>query len=413
MAISVSRGSQFRRPPVSRRGYWMPSIASLAFTAAVGLLLMLQTLAITPERHQPPPATTAATGSNLLSQPALLPVVSQTTTRQEPGANRTAALSAALPGFTGSLPGYSSPAPATMEPLAEAVAQTSAPLVEAVASSRSASAPEVTATPAPAAGMQGCQDYGPLYCVYEVRAGDTLASIARAAGLVSTEDIAGFDLLVASNKAVLNSSADVLEAGEKLRIPLQQGIIHTVVAQETLGEIASRYGVTADAIVGVAANQLSDRNTLRAGAEIFVPDPKKLGRAVAVPGARASASAGGSLLSWPAVGGITSYFGPSHPLGIDIALMPGDPVTAAASGTVTFAGGDPCCSYGLFVIIDHGNGLHTLYGHLSVIYVKQGERVDRGERIGLGGYTGSGTGPHLHFEVHVGTMLADPLTYLP
>ena len=56
---------------------------------------------------------------------------------------------------------------------------------------------------------------------------------------------------------------------------------------------------------------------------------------------------------------------------------------------------------------------HTLYGHLSVIYVDEGDKVDMGERIGLGGYTGFGTGPHLHFEVHEDDMLMDPLSYLP
>ena len=70
---------------------------------------------------------------------------------------------------------------------------------------------------------------------------------------------------------------------------------------------------------------------------------------------------------WPASGPISSYFGPSHPLGIDIDFFanPNQAVGAAAAGTVTFAGGDACCSYGYYVIIDHGNGFETLYGHFS------------------------------------------------
>jgi murein DD-endopeptidase MepM/ murein hydrolase activator NlpD len=201
-------------------------------------------------------------------------------------------------------------------------------------------------------------------------------------------------------------------AGDKLRIPSQTGILHTVIAAETLSDIARRYGVKAEDIQAVAGNQIRDDDLVSAGAEILVPNPTKLGR-VSAPAGTTGSGGGSGELAWPVVGEITSYFGPSHPLGIDIALMPGDPVNAAGDGVVTFAGGDPCCSYGLYVIIDHGNGLVTLYGHLSQIYVDEGDKVDMGDRIGLGGFTGFGTGPHLHFEVHSDDMLMDPLTYLP
>ena len=114
-------------------------------------------------------------------------------------------------------------------------------------------------------------------------------------------------------------------------------------------------------------------------------------------------------------GEISSYFGPSHPLGIDIDLYhdPNADIKAARAGTVTYAGGDACCSYGLYVIIDHGNGLTTLYAHLSDIDVEVGDKVAQGEKIGEGGRTGYATGNHLHFEMRLDGNVMDPLLYLP
>jgi len=80
---------------------------------------------------------------------------------------------------------------------------------------------------------------------------------------------------------------------------------------------------------------------------------------------------------------------------------------------VTFAGGNTCCSYGLYVIVDHGNGYTTLYAHLSSISVTQGQRVLLGQLLGLGGRTGYATGNHLHFEVRYNDTILDPLKALP
>ncbi|HEY7294061.1 MAG TPA: M23 family metallopeptidase [Dehalococcoidia bacterium] len=117
--------------------------------------------------------------------------------------------------------------------------------------------------------------------------------------------------------------------------------------------------------------------------------------------------------AWPAHGPITSFFGPSHPLGVDIAQGPGLPVTAAASGTVTFSGGDPCCSYGYYVDITHPGGYVTRYGHLlTPSYLKPGDRVRQGQILGLSGSTGDSTGPHLHFEIRLNGVPLDPLKLL-
>lgn len=121
------------------------------------------------------------------------------------------------------------------------------------------------------------------------------------------------------------------------------------------------------------------------------------------------------MFSWPNVGPLSSTFSAAHPLGIDIDLYasPNAPNLAAASGVVTFAGGNPCCSYGYYVIVDHGNGLETLYAHFSRLSVTVGQRVAQGESLGLAGDTGYSTGNHLHFEVRKNGSLVDPLQYLP
>jgi murein DD-endopeptidase MepM/ murein hydrolase activator NlpD len=96
--------------------------------------------------------------------------------------------------------------------------------------------------------------------------------------------------------------------------------------------------------------------------------------------------------------------------GVDLAAPSGTPIVAARSGTVTLArwyGG-----YGYAVKIDHGDGVETLYGHNSRLLVSAGQRVTAGQRISLMGSTGDSTGPHLHFEVHIGGDPVDPVPYL-
>ena len=86
------------------------------------------------------------------------------------------------------------------------------------------------------------------------------------------------------------------------------------------------------------------------------------------------------------------------------------PVTAAASGVVSFKGGDPCCSYGYYVDIIHPGGYMTRYGHLVVpSFLKPGQPVVQGQTIGLSGSTGFSTGPHLHFELRLNGVPLDPL----
>jgi murein DD-endopeptidase MepM/ murein hydrolase activator NlpD len=112
-------------------------------------------------------------------------------------------------------------------------------------------------------------------------------------------------------------------------------------------------------------------------------------------------------------GPITSGFGPrwgSFHYGLDIGAGFGTPIHAAAAGTVIYAGWYD--GFGNFVIVDHGGGLSTTYGHQSQIAVSVGEHVEQGQLIGYVGSTGFSTGPHLDFEVRVNGTPVDPLGYL-
>jgi murein DD-endopeptidase MepM/ murein hydrolase activator NlpD len=134
----------------------------------------------------------------------------------------------------------------------------------------------------------------------------------------------------------------------------------------------------------------------------------------------------GLTLSWPMAGArVTQPFGPSDLLlepplgpyahfhtGVDIAAPFGTTVMAAADGVVV-AVGHTRIGYGNYVVIAHGGGIMTLYGHLLETNVDVGNTVVRGQRIGLEGSTGWSTGPHVHFELRVDDAVVDPMPYLP
>lgn len=131
-------------------------------------------------------------------------------------------------------------------------------------------------------------------------------------------------------------------------------------------------------------------------------------------------SGGTGRFMWPCSGEITSYYGwRTHPVfgttryhsGMDIAVDYGTPIHAADSGTIIYSGW--LGGYGNAVMIDHGGGLVTLYGHNQSLNVSEGEYVSKGTVIAYAGSTGWSTGPHCHFEVRLHGDVTEPLDYLP
>ncbi len=130
-------------------------------------------------------------------------------------------------------------------------------------------------------------------------------------------------------------------------------------------------------------------------------------------GSVATGSPSAAGMVWPVSGTLTSGFGQRwgrmHE-GIDIAGASGTPIAAAAAGTVIVAGWNG--GYGNMVVVDHGGGISTAYGHMSSLAVSVGQSVGQGTVVGGMGTTGHSTGVHLHFEVRVNGAATNPLAYL-
>jgi murein DD-endopeptidase MepM/ murein hydrolase activator NlpD len=240
---------------------------------------------------------------------------------------------------------------------------------------------------------------------YVVREGDTMAAIAKR-----------FAIDVDSIKWANNTRSDSIKPGQTLKIPPGTGVVHKVSSGDNIYTIAKKYQVDAQAIVNWPFNDFSDLEnfTLTPGQVIFVPNGV-VEDAPAKPAQRYVAqiqagARGTSSFIWPTSGSITQYPIYYH-MALDIANPTMPPVIAADTGTVTFSG---CINwgYGCHVIIDHGNGYQSLYGHMSRLDVNVGDSVGQGQQIGVMGSTGRSTGTHLHFEIRTGGTLLNPLDFL-
>lgn len=253
--------------------------------------------------------------------------------------------------------------------------------------------------------------------VHVVLAGETLGGVAARAKVPR--------VLIAEANGLRAPYA--LRAGQRLRIPRTRR--HTVAAGETGFAIAYQYGVPWRAIA--TANGLDPDAAVRPGQELLIPTVLAPARAAAVNAspaatatttvtvARPSISAADeppAQFAWPVSGPVRRTFAPrgrsGYHDGIDIRSTEGTAVRASAAGRVIFAGQGPR-EYGQTVILHHGQRWTTVYGFLSRITVKEGDRVKAGERIGLIGHTGLARGDELHFEVRRSREALNPASYLP
>lgn len=215
--------------------------------------------------------------------------------------------------------------------------------------------------------------------------------------------------LVELEKAALAKQAEIEQKKAERNVVLQKAQNDRATAMQAIEELnASSAQVSA---------MLKERQAARAAAAA----------AAAAATAQSSGGQGASdnwvqgtgQLGWPVSGEITSPYGYRvHPIwgttiyhsGIDIGVDEGTPVHAADGGVVVWSGW--MGGYGYAVVIDHGNGLSTLYGHNSELAVDEGQSVAKGQVISYAGSTGNSTGPHVHFEVRVNGDPVDPMGYL-
>ncbi len=245
----------------------------------------------------------------------------------------------------------------------------------------------------------------PIYIKHLVLEGDTVSSIAEAHGL-------GNEYLTWNNVDLTDPNR--LTPGDLLIVPLEEGIVHRVQIDETVSSIARRYDAKIQDIVDFGANQVPDPSRLQADTLLFVPGGRIVPVAASIrPGPIVRLDQTGDWY-WPGPGRITSEFTAWHPLGIDIGMSTGTPIVASKAGVIQFVGGDPWVSYGLHVIIDHGNGLESTYAHLSGFapHTISGEAVGQGTVIGYSGNTGRSTGPHVHFEIRLHDVPQSPIPLL-
>lgn len=237
--------------------------------------------------------------------------------------------------------------------------------------------------------------------VYTVASGDTLGKIAEK-----------YSVSIDSIKWLNDTKSETLSIGQQIKIPPVTGIVHKVKDGETVYTIAKKYKTDAQKIVNFPFNDFTDLDTfaLSAGQSLVVPDGV-MPEAPRIAFVQPPVFAGGSgQFLWPAGGLITQYPIWYH-LAMDIANPTAPGIASAEGGTVTLVE-YLRYGYGQHVIVSHGDGLSTLYGHLSEIYVKPGDKVSRGQIIGRMGSTGRSTGTHLHFEVRKNGIVVNPLPFL-
>lgn len=236
---------------------------------------------------------------------------------------------------------------------------------------------------------------------YTIKQGDTLSSIATK-----------YEVSVDTIRWANDIKSDSLTVGKQLKIPPVTGLVHKVREGDTVYTVAKKYKTEAQKIVNFPFNDFADLDTfaLNVGDTLVVPDGV-IQQAPAVASLRPPATAGGTgQFLWP-TGGTISQYPVWYHNALDIANRGAPGIAAAEAGTVTSVQ-YLRYGYGSHAIIAHGDGLSTLYAHMSEIYVKPGDHVGRGQIIGRMGSTGRSSGTHLHFEVRKNGAIVNPLPFL-
>jgi len=262
---------------------------------------------------------------------------------------------------------------------------------------------------------------------YTVEKGDAIFGIANKYKLKP-------ETILWANYAILNDNPHEISIGQVLTIPPTDGIYYKWEEGDTVASVAEKYGVKPEDILNYPGNKLDLADPdpmIEKGTYIMVPGGYRefkqwlvptiwksgagANKSIAGPGGCAVGDGGavgtGSFV-WPSGNNFLSgndYW--SGHLGIDIAATFA-PVYAADSGVVVYAGAIGG-GYGNMIMIDHGNGYHTLYAHLDAVYVSCGASVTKGQMIALSGNSGNSTGPHLHFEVRYQGGFINPWYVLP
>ena len=235
--------------------------------------------------------------------------------------------------------------------------------------------------------------------IYEVHAGDTLASISKM-----------FNVSVNTIRWANDIKKGSVSEGDILTILPITGIKYSVKSGDSIASIAKKY--KADVADITRFNNVDESGLLSVGTTIIIPDAEQEAAPVSVP-AKKKTIAGtvgnvgkvvtnllkSGFLQRPLKSGIKTQGIHGHN-GIDIGVSVGAEIFASADGKVLIAKGDGYNGgYGGYVVIQHTNGVQTLYAHLSGVNVSAGSQVTQGQIIGHSGNSGKSTGPHLHYEV--------------
>jgi murein DD-endopeptidase MepM/ murein hydrolase activator NlpD len=245
---------------------------------------------------------------------------------------------------------------------------------------------------------------------YTVQRGDTISTIAQKFGI--SEDTIRWEN---------NLSNDSLSIGDTLDILPVTGVGYKVQSGDTVYTIAKKFDTDPQKIVDFPFNDFANPETfsLISGQMLVVPDGIKpseqpfIKRQVYIAQGPSTSTFSGSGYTWPVHGLITQFASWYH-MALDLAAPYGTPIIAAKSGTVIEAStGSWNYGYGNDVVIDHGDGYKSLYGHMEAVNVSLGQQVVGGSTvIGWIGMTGRTTGPHVHFEIRRNDVTVNPLSFL-